>query len=282
MALEDAPLASREIEFALDRFVADDGLLVVEGRWYGVLGRRFVRPVLMLEGRRRLIAVMEHKPWHAEEGRPWIAAFAHSGGAGAGRLQVAPDVAGDLPPAGPGAGRGERLPARVARPTVSRYVRPEPVEEELVDPLRADLDSARSELATLRADLEAAREELKEAQAARDSSIDEIDRLRADADRERVRADTLEQERQEARFELERLRSDVQRLQATADQALAERNRARDELQLQRFSRQPYVAPRPVQPFSDAPPHVNWPLRIASGVTLVLVVLLALGLLGSL
>src|SRR4051794_9748614 len=80
-------------EFALESLEVEDDQLVVRGRWHGVTGRRFVRPALRLDGRRRVIASLEHKPWAAEEGEPWIAAFPHSGDDFASAaLEVAPDV----------------------------------------------------------------------------------------------------------------------------------------------------------------------------------------------
>jgi hypothetical protein len=107
------------VQFALDRFAAEGGRLVVEGRWYGVAGRRFVRPVLQLEGQRRLIAVLDHKPWPADEGVTWVAAFVHKGDAGPARLQVSPDIAIELPKPGPRAGDGKPRSARVDRPPVT-------------------------------------------------------------------------------------------------------------------------------------------------------------------
>ena len=290
-----APVATREIEFALDRFEVEAGRLVVEGRWYGVLGRRFVRPVLTLAGRRRLIAAMEHKPWAAEEGAAWTAVFDAPGEIAPGRLQVAPDVAVELPAPGPGAG-GERYPARIARPAVRRY---EPAREEgdvdapaeapaLIAPappdpeLLAELEAARSEAATLRADLHAARAELTDAHTERERAQAESERLRAEADRARARTDTLESEAIDTRAEIDRLRGDVQRLQAAADQSLAERNRARDELERARVNanRTPYVAPRPM-PFSDHPQRPDWRLRIAVGLLTLLLLAFFLGLIGA-
>src|SRR5918999_3145068 len=52
--------------------------VVISGRWFGVRGRRFVRPTLELEvdgDQRRMLAVLDHKPWAAEEGEEWVAAF---------------------------------------------------------------------------------------------------------------------------------------------------------------------------------------------------------------
>jgi len=56
--------------------------LEVAGRWFGVRGWRFVRPTLDLDGpdgRRRLLALLEHKPWAPADGEPGIAAFAWQG-----------------------------------------------------------------------------------------------------------------------------------------------------------------------------------------------------------
>ncbi|HEX6714783.1 MAG TPA: hypothetical protein VF066_15430 [Thermoleophilaceae bacterium] len=52
------------------------------GYWSGLRGRRFVRPTLVLkrEGeQRRLLAILEHKPWAAHEGEEWTAAFKWTG-----------------------------------------------------------------------------------------------------------------------------------------------------------------------------------------------------------
>jgi hypothetical protein len=71
--------ASSEVDFELERFerTAEDRI-EISGRWFGLRGRRFVRPVLNLNAggsRRRAIALLEHKPWAADDGEPWIAAF---------------------------------------------------------------------------------------------------------------------------------------------------------------------------------------------------------------
>ena len=59
-----------------------DDRLEVTGRWFGVRGRRFMRPTLhvRVDGRRRrLIAVLDHKPWAADTEDTWTAAFAWRG-----------------------------------------------------------------------------------------------------------------------------------------------------------------------------------------------------------
>ena len=106
-----------ELAFELERFewTAADRL-EVSGRWYGVRGRRFVRPTLHLRvdgRRRRLIAVLDHKPWAADTEDVWTAAFAWRGtqqGVTDPRLEVSSDVVLDLP------APGSATPAPAAHP----------------------------------------------------------------------------------------------------------------------------------------------------------------------
>ena len=82
MSSSAAP-ALPSVTFEVERFewVADDRLEVV-GRWFGLRGHRFLRPTLDVEvagERRRMLAVLEHKPWAAEDGEDWVAAFAWAG-----------------------------------------------------------------------------------------------------------------------------------------------------------------------------------------------------------
>ena len=76
-------IAATEPSFVVERFEVAGDRLEVTGHWSGLRGRRFVRPVLWLhrgDARRRLVAVLEHKPWAVDDGDPWIAAFAWKGG----------------------------------------------------------------------------------------------------------------------------------------------------------------------------------------------------------
>src|SRR3954451_3270458 len=95
--------------FEIDRFeLVGDDRLEVAGRWFGVRGGRFVRPTLTVGGR-RLLALLEDKPWDAEDGEPWIAAFAWDGG---------PLEAADAELAvGPGLSVGLAAPAGSIEPT---------------------------------------------------------------------------------------------------------------------------------------------------------------------
>ena len=91
--------------FEVERFeLAGNSCLEVRGRWFGVRGRRFMRPALtaVADGREhRFLAVLDHKPWNAEEGKTWLAAFPCSTDPAAiikAELTVAPDVTVPLPP----------------------------------------------------------------------------------------------------------------------------------------------------------------------------------------
>jgi hypothetical protein len=126
--------ASSEVDFELERFERTrEDRIEIAGRWYGLRGRRFVRPVLNLQlgggVRRRAIALLEHKPWAADDGQRWVAAFAWPAGAGeveGAELEVGPGLIVDLPAPGgePGSqGRVSALrphaPAPMARRVVS-------------------------------------------------------------------------------------------------------------------------------------------------------------------
>src|ERR1700716_749272 len=106
------------ISFELERYeLVDDKRLEVGGRWYGVRGRRFVRPTLtvLANGESyRLLAVLDHKPWAASEGKPWIAAFPleqDPADLADAELAVAHDIAVPLPPRVV-ARSGERVPEK--------------------------------------------------------------------------------------------------------------------------------------------------------------------------
>ncbi len=111
--------ASSEVDFELERFERTrEDRIEISGRWYGLRGRRFVRPVLNvnLDGgtRRRAIALLEHKPWAADDGKTWVAAFAWPKGIdgieGA-VLEVGPGLIVDLPAPGGKPGSQGRVSA---------------------------------------------------------------------------------------------------------------------------------------------------------------------------
>ena len=118
-------IAPEQTGFELERFqFAGPDRLEVEGRWFGVRGRRFVRPVLTVQvrgRRRRLLASLEHKPWTADEGQMWIAAFPWRGSqedVSGGELEVGA-LTVELPAPG-GATQGARRRRRSPRPRTRR------------------------------------------------------------------------------------------------------------------------------------------------------------------
>lgn len=113
--LEPAPTGTGEIAFELERFEFKGADRVeVSGRWFGVRGRRFIRPTLTMttDGRgSRSLADLEHKPWAPEDGKLWQAAFScELDGAQAleAELNVAPDITVALPVPGGKAATGKR------------------------------------------------------------------------------------------------------------------------------------------------------------------------------
>src|SRR4051812_33490742 len=91
--------------FTLERFEwGDEGRIELAGVWSGVPEQKFARPALLLDvdGKSRsLPAVMDHKPWTAQDGERWEPAFTWAGepvGLEAARLRVAPGIELELPP----------------------------------------------------------------------------------------------------------------------------------------------------------------------------------------
>ncbi|HYZ82075.1 MAG TPA: hypothetical protein VE571_12435, partial [Solirubrobacteraceae bacterium] len=100
------------------------GRVEVVGRWYGVRGRRFVRPALTLvrqDGEVRALADLDHKPWAAEDGEVWRAAFSIGSKLDDAReieLTVAPDIVVTLRP------KGKKLVAAGASIAAANAARP--------------------------------------------------------------------------------------------------------------------------------------------------------------
>jgi hypothetical protein len=234
--MSSAPPSAPGVAFDVERFEwASDDRLEVVGRWFGLRGHRFLRPTLDVEvrgERRRMLAVLDHKPWAAEDGEEWIAAFAWTGERAPlddAELTVSPDLAVQLPlpdvssdgdtGSEPAVPTGERRPARRPRTAV--------LEDELAA-ARAEVGRRDDELAQVRQMHSEATRELRErARLAQERTRElesELEKTRvalaaaeSDAQRERAVAD------EKARRELERLREEH-------DAALTERDRASTEV----------------------------------------------------
>src|SRR4051794_5055345 len=167
--------------FELERFewTAPDRLEVA-GRWVNVRGLRFMRPALDLhasEGRHRLLALLEHKPWAAEDGEEWVAAFPWEGDPvdfTAAELAVGPNVAVELSlpvvSEKPARGSKKARPRKSSSPARVRAAR-----------VRAGVSSDRA-MAMLREGRDAAL-------AARDAAVTERDVALAERDSARAARD---------------------------------------------------------------------------------------------
>src|SRR4051794_29773479 len=200
----DAPPA---VAFEVERFgwTASDRLEVT-GRWFGLRGHRFMRPALIVEAgddRRRLLALLDHKPWAANDSEPWIAAFSWAGDPVAltfAELSVAPSVSVELPPpAAPGsrataARRRAQAPRTGARVTARGASRADSPARE-VEQARARAAAPRPELAQVRARLEALEATPPPAEPADAAIAAERDALADELRKARGRADDLRRER---------------------------------------------------------------------------------------
>jgi hypothetical protein len=247
------------VTFEVDRFEwgADDRLEVV-GRWFGLRGHRFLRPTLDVEvggERRRMLAVLDHKPWAAEEGEEWVAAFAWAGGRARlddAELTVSPDLAVQLPlpdsagvdPPPEAVATAERVPARRPRTAVlegelaAALAEVARREEELAGlrethsdvarELRERARTAQESVRGLESELQKARDQLAAAQAKAEQELGQLreerdaaaaDRERAEAEMEKVRA-----ERDAAVKKLAAAEIDNEALTEARDRAREERN----------------------------------------------------------
>lgn len=225
-----APTArSATTSFDLERFewTAPDRLEVA-GRWFDTRGLRFMRPTLELrtdDERHRLLALLEHKPWAAEEGELWVAAFPWDGDRvklTAAELAVGPNLAVELPV--PGGARKSN--GRSRKPPKRAPVRAEPSRERLVEEARQareERDLAFRERDAAMTMRETAAGERTAAVRAQKGLVRERDTAIA------ARAETLEQ--------LESVRGEL-------DAAIAERNEAVAELESVRAEIEPAVAAR--------------------------------------
>jgi hypothetical protein len=232
---KDPTMAPAGVSFEVDRFAWADGRLEVTGRWYGIRGRRFLRPTLDVEvdGRaRRMLAVLEHKPWAADDGEEWVAAFDWDGepvDVAVAELAVAPELAVVLPPP---SGAPAKKPRRT-RPAGERLEARPP----RAQALEAQLAEAEAEIATLRdrlaAEQGAWRKRVEEIETLRDESAAatsaaeaERDEMAASRDEAAAARDAVAKERDAARAERDELASARDAAIAERAAAVAARNEA--------------------------------------------------------
>jgi len=185
-----------EIVFELERFEHSGAELTLTGRWFGVRGRRFVRPTLTLalDGERiRALADLDDKPWAAEDGESWRASFpwGRSGRVKESELSVAPDITIPLPAPSARRGRPQRLAAQPRREAMSASFGPfpTPVQTPAFDP---EFEAPEPEIAApetalpepepvaLLAELDGLRVQLTEAETASVLAGAELESLRAE------------------------------------------------------------------------------------------------------
>ena len=209
------------LTFEVDRFdwTAPDRIEVI-GRWYGLRGHRFMRPVLDVsagDDQRRLLALLEHKPWAAEEGEEWVAAFPWKGEPldfDDAELALAPSIAVELDPprapggkkrkAAPDAKRTQAAPARPDGRTLDRLERELAAAQEDREQLRAEVSLLEGRLAAERDAAE--RREAHRATREERAAAEERDEAIAERDAARAERDEARQAALEARERLQALR----------------------------------------------------------------------------
>jgi hypothetical protein len=227
----------------LERIAASGaGRVEVAGRWFGVRGRRFVRPALTVrhgrKGESRALADLEHKPWAAEDGELWLAAFTLERDLDAAsqvELSVAPDITVALrrpgkDPAVPGdvltAGRTTRAPVAKGDPEPPRRPRP-PVGAQELERVNAKLASATQELGLERERRTALDRALEEERSTTRQLRTELGRAQAEIELARA----AQAEAAAAAGELEAARRDLRAAQERHETLTREREREAREAQ---------------------------------------------------
>jgi hypothetical protein len=129
MPVDATAAGAAVLEIERFEFAQPDRIEIV-GYWSGLRGRRFMRPTLVLRGAgdpRRLLALLEHKPWAAEDGEEWTAAFAWKGDVvkfDSAELNVGSGIDLELPSPRMRPGKPRRFRQRVVSRDASRDLAP--------------------------------------------------------------------------------------------------------------------------------------------------------------
>ncbi len=249
MNAPDSVARVSRVEFQLARFEVIGDRCQVQGRWFGVRGRRFMRPALTAEvdGESiRLLADLADKPWTAEDGEPWQATFLFTlerAQFQEAELTVAPDVTITLPalqrPAGAARNksssrRADATPRPGFRPAAggSRVSAEEPFDE--LD--RSRRKSRRSDLGGRGGQADALMRELAELRKAHSRLRRRLDRLEADKARTAQSLDEMSRrlrlvthEREEANAARDLIAAELEALQRERGDVVAERDAVRRE-----------------------------------------------------
>jgi hypothetical protein len=211
----------------------EDGMVEVSGRWFGVRGRRFVRPTLTLtlgDGpQRRWLADLAHKPWAALDGEPWLAAFpvdVELASASAIELSVAPDIEIMLraPEGATGSAAAGPVAAHARSPVAkqdARGRRPSARAQDL-ERLTTRLSSAQAALERERERRAAVDEALEEQRAEGRRLAAELGRVRAELDL----AGTVQRENETVSAELDSTRRQLRAAERRYEELAAEHDRA--------------------------------------------------------
>jgi hypothetical protein len=224
----DPTTAPAGVSFEVDRFAWADGRLELTGRWYGIRGRRFLRPTLDVEvdgSPRRMLAVLEHKPWAADDGEEWVAAFEWTGDPVAlavAELAVGPELAVVLPPPTGGPAKKARRARTAGERLEARPPRAQALEAELAE-ARAEISSLRDRVA---AEQKAWQERVEQAEALRDESAAAKSAAEAERDGMAAERDELAAARDAAIAERDELVSARDAASAARDEAVTARDGA--------------------------------------------------------
>jgi hypothetical protein len=224
----DPTTAPAGVSFEVDRFAWADGRLELTGRWYGIRGRRFLRPTLDVEvdgSPRRMLAVLEHKPWAADDGEEWVAAFEWTGDPVAlavAELAVGPELAVVLPPPTGGPAKKARRARTAGERLEARPPRAQALEAELAE-ARAEISNLRDRLA---AEQKAWQERVEQVEALRDESAAAKSAAEAERDGMAAERDEVAAARDAAIAERDQLVSARDAASAERDEAVTARDAA--------------------------------------------------------